>query len=223
MRSIIPDLLWIGNASDLRDVRAVLSYGIRAVIDLAANEPPVQFPRDIAYCRLPLSDGSGNDLPLLRLAVHSTAEFVRARVPTLVACSAGMSRSPAVVAAALALVENQEPDDALRRIALGGPHDVAPALWSEIKRVTVSPAEESRATGADAGKMVLPLTRQEALVLFEFLRRCDEDGKYAFLDQAEQRVLWNLECLLQSQLHEIFDPKYHELLKAAWATLRDPE
>jgi hypothetical protein len=138
MRPIIPELLWIGNALDLRDVRGVLSLGIRAVIDLAANEPPVQYPRDIAYCRFPLSDGTENDPAILRLAVHSTAEFVKARMPTLVACSAGMSRSPAIVAAALALVEGKPPDDVLRRIASSGPHDVAPGLWFDVKRAAFS-------------------------------------------------------------------------------------
>ncbi len=67
------------------------------------------------------------------------------------------------------------------------------------------------------------LTRKQALVLFEFLRRCDDEGRYAFADQAEQRVLWDLECALQPQLTEVFDPNYGELLKAAWAELRDPE
>ena len=72
-------------------------------------------------------------------------------------------------------------------------------------------------------KITIELTRKEALVLFEFLRRCDDEGKYSFVDQAEQRVLWDLECALQPQLTEVFDPNYAELLKAAWAELRDPE
>ena len=134
MRQIIPDRLWIGNAHDIQDVRGVLSLGIRAVVDLAASEVPVQYPRDIAYCRLPLNDGSENEPAVLRLAIYSAAEFVRGGMPTLVACSAGMSRSPAIVAAALAIVEGQEPDETLQRIAASGPHDVAPALWDEIKR-----------------------------------------------------------------------------------------
>ena len=137
MRAIVPDRLWIGNARDVRDVQATLSLGVRAIIDLAANESPIQYPRDIAYCRLPLHDRAENDAAILRLAVLSTVEFARARVPTLVACSAGMSRSPAIVAAALALVERQSADDVLLRIASDGPHDVAPALWADIKRVVL--------------------------------------------------------------------------------------
>ena len=105
MRQIIPELLWIGNAHDILDVRGVLSLGVRAVVDLAASEAPVQYPRDVAYCRLPLNDGSENEPAILRLAVYSTVEFIKNRIPTLVACSAGMSRSPVIVAAALAIVE----------------------------------------------------------------------------------------------------------------------
>ena len=72
-------------------------------------------------------------------------------------------------------------------------------------------------------KVTVELTRKEALVLFEFLRRCDDEGRYAFADQAEQRVLWDLEIALQPQLIEVFDPNYGELLKAAWAEIRDTE
>ena len=48
--------LWIGNAHDARDVRGVLAFGIGVVIDLAIEEPPIHFPRDIVYCRFPLLD-----------------------------------------------------------------------------------------------------------------------------------------------------------------------
>lgn len=135
MRSIIQDLLWVGNALDARDVRAVLSLGVLAVVDLAANESAVQYPRDIVYCRFPLNDGTGNEPAILRLAVSSTAEFVKAKIPALVACSAGMSRSLAIVAAALSVVRCQEPNEVLRQIASHGPHDVAPGLWADIQRM----------------------------------------------------------------------------------------
>ena len=136
MRAIIPELLWIGNAFDARDVQGALSLGIRAVVDLAAGESPLQYPRDISLCRLPLHDGTGNDPAVLQLAVFATAELIRSRVPTLVACSAGMSRSLAIVAAALAVVERQPPDEVLAKIAADGPHDVSGALWEEVKRLT---------------------------------------------------------------------------------------
>lgn len=170
MRPVIPELVWIGNALDLRDVTTALSSGVGAVIDLAANESPVLYPRDIAYCRLPLNDGAENEPAILRLAVSATAEFVKARVPALVACSAGMSRSPAVVAAALALVERRDPDDMLLRIAATGPHDVAPALWDNIKRVVFPRDERAGDASPDAQFALLVIKTNQLENVLAFYR-----------------------------------------------------
>ncbi|TQJ21942.1 hypothetical protein FBZ33_2175 [Micromonospora sp. A202] len=73
-------------------------------------------------------------------------------------------------------------------------------------------------------EMVLRLNRDEALVLFEWLYRTDETtNDFADLveDQAEQRVLWNLTCLLERELVEPFSPQYAELVEQARARLRD--
>jgi hypothetical protein len=69
-------------------------------------------------------------------------------------------------------------------------------------------------------KITVELTRAEALVLFEFLRRSDDAEKYEFLDPAEQRVVWTLEGKIESQLVEVFDPNYGKLLSAAWDAVR---
>ncbi len=138
MREVIPTLLWIGNAQDGRNIRQVLAEGIRGVIDMAINELPVQFPREVTYCRFPLSDGTGNDEAILWGAISTTSILLAAEVPTLVFCSAGMSRSPAIVAAAIAMVQKIDIDAALLSVAAPGPHDVSPALWSDIKRVVAS-------------------------------------------------------------------------------------
>ena len=53
-------------------------------------------------------------------------------------------------------------------------------------------------------RIIIGLTNKEALVLFEFLRRCDEEGKYTFADQAEEKVLWTLAAVLEKQLVEPF-------------------
>ncbi|MFZ5828459.1 MAG: hypothetical protein ACOY3P_00135 [Planctomycetota bacterium] len=67
----------------------------------------------------------------------------------------------------------------------------------------------------------LELTGDEALVLFDFLQRFDDEQTLAIRDQAEERALWNLHCLLQKQLVEIFCPNYDVLLAAARDRLRD--
>jgi predicted protein tyrosine phosphatase len=132
VREIVPNLLWIGNAREARDIRAVLGLGIAAVIDLAVEETPIVFPRDVVYCRFPLVDGSGNPRTVLKAAVETTTALIREQVPTLVACSGGMSRSPALVAAALALSERSDRHEMLERVAGSGPRDVSAAFWADL-------------------------------------------------------------------------------------------
>jgi hypothetical protein len=71
-------------------------------------------------------------------------------------------------------------------------------------------------------KVTLEISREEALVFFEWLARFNKAEDVAFADQAEQRVLWDIEAMLESALVEPFDPKYDELLEAARAKVRDP-
>lgn len=129
---------------DLRSPRETLGRGVTAIVDLAASEPPVVYPRDIVYCRLPLCDGGDNGAARLRLAIATTTALVRAGTPTLVACSMGMSRSPAIAAAALAQVEQLAPDKVLTEIAEAGPLDVDAGLWREVKNVVAAEKASSR-------------------------------------------------------------------------------
>jgi len=133
MREVIPKLVWIGNGRDARDVAAVLACEIQAVVHLAVEESPTMFPRDIIYCRFPLLDGSGNPPAILRTAIQTVCMLIDENVPILVACSGGMSRSPAILAAAMARAKRESPEKWLTQIAAAGPHDVAPALWNEIR------------------------------------------------------------------------------------------
>ena len=132
MRAIESYSLWIGNAGDVRSVAELMEAGILAVVDLAANEPVASLPREFVYCRFPLLDGTGNERWLLRAAISTISEFLRDNVPTLVACSAGMSRSPALAAAAIARVSGRDPHECLLACVASGPADVSPALWNEV-------------------------------------------------------------------------------------------
>ena len=137
MREVCPQL-WIGNALEARDLTRVLELGIEALVDLAIEEPLASLVRELTYCRIPLLDGAGNPPEKLRLAVETVSSLLRAKTPTLVACGAGMSRSPAIAAVAIAKVEKADPNEVLRRIVAGFPHDVSPALWREVIRTTRS-------------------------------------------------------------------------------------
>ncbi len=134
MRQVLPHLVWIGHAGDGRDCRALLDAGIEAVVQLAVEEPSLQLPRELVYCRLPLVDGPANDGRLLGLAITAVTSPLLSRTPTLVCCGHGMSRSPAIVAAGLSQVHQEDPDHCLKQIAMHVPIDVAPALWNEVKQ-----------------------------------------------------------------------------------------
>ena len=104
-------------------------------MQLAAEEPPLSTPRGLLYQRFPLLDGSGNSPASLVLAVGAVEALIRLRVPTLVCCGMGLSRSPAVAAVALAIVLRVSPDDALRMLATRRPIDVSPGFWGEIRLI----------------------------------------------------------------------------------------
>ena len=135
IRAVHSNLLHVGNALDARDQRLLYDNGIRAVIDLAINEPPAQLGREIVYCRFPLNDGDGNSDSLIALAIRTIVCLIRSETPTLVACSAGMSRAPSVAAGSIALLTGRDPDDCLLELIADAPNDISPILWTHVKRV----------------------------------------------------------------------------------------
>lgn len=135
MRNVLLDVLWIGNARDARDVRAVLDLEITAIVDLAIQEPPIVFPRDICYCRFPIHDSEGNAGFLIQAAIETLVSLISSKARTLVACSAGMSRSPAIAAAAMSVVEKMPLSEALVRVADCGPCDVMPGLVEDVQKI----------------------------------------------------------------------------------------
>jgi hypothetical protein len=66
-------------------------------------------------------------------------------------------------------------------------------------------------------------TADEALVLFELLQRFSETGKLEIEDPAEERALWNLCCLLESQVFDVLPTDYVTALQQARDRLRDPQ
>jgi hypothetical protein len=134
MRQVSGTTLWLGNAFEVRDIRVIHAAEIAAVVDLSLNEPPLAVTRELIYCRFPLLDGTGNPPWLLQLAARTTAEFLRRDIRTLVFCSAGMSRTPVIAAAAISLLQGREIAAILGGIVGDGPADVSPALLSEVRQ-----------------------------------------------------------------------------------------
>ena len=68
----------------------------------------------------------------------------------------------------------------------------------------------------------IKLTKEEAIVFFEFLGRFNKsEDPTSFEDQAEQRVLWNMECILEKELSEPFQADYPEIIEKARESVRD--
>ncbi len=132
MKQIEPHLLWIGHIGDGRNIQTLVDIGIEAVLQLAAEEPGIVLPRELISLRIPLHDGPENSQEQLQLAKRTLTDLLSTRRPTLVCCSAGISRSPALAAVALATVEGGEPRDWLQRIQLSVPTDVSPGLWGQL-------------------------------------------------------------------------------------------
>ena len=71
-------------------------------------------------------------------------------------------------------------------------------------------------------RVTIELTKDEALVLFDFLARFNQiDNESVFEDQAEQKALWNVEGLLEKVLVEPFMENYKEIIKASRQKIRD--
>jgi protein-tyrosine phosphatase len=132
VRQLQPHRLWLGHAGDAGNIRPLFDAGVKAVVDLAIEEPPSRPPRELISCRFPLVDGAGNDPDTLLLAIRTLVTLIQGQVPTLVCCGVGVSRAPAVTAAALSLVQRVSPAQALEQLARQYPCDVNTALWEEI-------------------------------------------------------------------------------------------
>jgi len=137
MRHVPDYTLWLGHSGDARDLQELFRIGIGAVVDLAMEEPPASPGREMLYCRFPLLDGTGNPAWLIRAAVEMTASLLRERVPTLVACGGGLSRSPVIAAAALVKLGRPSLQDALLFLSELGHCDVSAALLQDVVQATV--------------------------------------------------------------------------------------
>ena len=61
----------------------------------------------------------------------------------------------------------------------------------------------------------LTLKHDEALILFEWLASLEEKALHNVCDEAEQKVLWQIEAQLESQLPDILMSDYAARVAAA--------
>ncbi|MEE8451384.1 MAG: dual specificity protein phosphatase [Thermoguttaceae bacterium] len=149
MNEIKPYRLWVGHAGDGCDFQGLFDKRIQAIVQLAIEEPPIQPPRELIFYRFPLLDGNGNCPELLHVAITSVAMLIRKEVPTLVCCGAGMSRSPAIVAAALTIVKGAGLEDSMKCVTESRRVDISPGLLTQIGHVLA--CNENRDTVEEDG------------------------------------------------------------------------
>ncbi len=100
--------------------------------------------------------------------------------------------------------------------------DYSSKLESLIKRFNRNWLPKSDEEILKNNNMEITLSKSESIVLFEFLARINmENIKDIFEDQAEERILWDLESALESKLSEIFQDNYSEILSKARKEIRD--
>ena len=63
------------------------------------------------------------------------------------------------------------------------------------------------------------LTPSEALVLVDFLIRYRDEEKLKIEDSSEQKLLWDLCAMLESEVPELLSENYKELLNMARSTV----
>lgn len=66
----------------------------------------------------------------------------------------------------------------------------------------------------------ITLSNEEALVLLDWITRFNEDEN-TFQDQAEERVLFDLESVLEEKVSETFSDDYSAVLQRAREKVRD--
>lgn len=133
MHEVHFDLLWIGHMLDIRERESLFDIGVTNVIDVAYEEKPAQLPRQLVYCRFPLNDGAGNEPSVVLQALRTACDFLKFKSKTLIACSAGMSRSPTIAAFSLAHHLKVMPEEVIERIGDKKSLELNPDFWLEVK------------------------------------------------------------------------------------------
>ena len=72
-------------------------------------------------------------------------------------------------------------------------------------------------------KTTLELSPSEAFVFADFLIRFRDDEEFKLVDSSEEQLLWDLCAILESQVPELLDKNYKQLLQRAREIVRTGE
>jgi hypothetical protein len=68
----------------------------------------------------------------------------------------------------------------------------------------------------------ITLSSDHMLILYELVARLNADEHLQLADQAEQRVLWDLESQLETKVTAVLAPDYEAQLASSRRRVRDP-
>ena len=111
----VTDSLLVGDAEDASDHDGIRAAGVTVVLSLTHDSPATP-ARGYRVVDRPLVDGPQNDPERFAAAVDTLRSLLDDGERVLVHCSAGASRSVAVAAAAHALGEGLDADEALATV-----------------------------------------------------------------------------------------------------------
>jgi atypical dual specificity phosphatase len=98
--------LFVGTAEDASDASTLRDHDIAVIVSLTHTGPVGDVPAEVTLVDVPMMDGPQNSPNAFETAVGEVLSRLDAGDVTLVHCSAGASRSPAVAGTALALHTN---------------------------------------------------------------------------------------------------------------------
>jgi atypical dual specificity phosphatase len=108
--------LFVGTTADATDESTLRAHDITVIVSLTASSPTENVSPEVTLVEVPMMDGPRNSREAFETAVDAVESRLAAGDRTLIHCSAGASRSPAVAAAALALHRDGELKTALQQV-----------------------------------------------------------------------------------------------------------
>jgi hypothetical protein len=137
--------IYIGNSNDARDIDHLRKLGIRSVVNVAKDLEDPWFHGDHRCYKIPLLDGTGNELYRYVLALQLMMTLLRAGEKVLLHCNAGQSRSPAIACGVLVLLDQAPTLEVALAVVHGCREEVniAPAHWEPLRQAVEIVARKS--------------------------------------------------------------------------------
>jgi len=108
--------LYIGDFQDASRPEKLQERGVNSVLKLTYQDPKEGYPDSVEVHEFIMVDGPRNEYEVFVEAVERLLELFESGNTVFAHCNAGMSRSPTVSAAAIALHESMEFESALDKI-----------------------------------------------------------------------------------------------------------